>query len=427
MNKQRKRTDLKRIVVIGGGAAGMMAALAAVGPGVGVTLLERNAKVGRKLYITGKGRCNLTNDCSAEEVLQNVPHNSRFLTSAMTRFPPSAVKAYFTDLGVPLKTERGNRVFPASDKAADVIDALLRALRKSRVDLVQDRAVQLCAEAGRITGVRGEHSVYPCDAAILCTGGVSYPLTGSTGDGYRMARDMGHTIQPPRGSLVPLEGAECAPMQGLSLRNVALKITDRKGKSLYREQGELLFTHFGLSGPLVLSASAHLRDFDGERYTAWIDLKPALDEGALDRRLVRELGEGSNKDLRHILETLEPRSLIPLLLARAGLSGQEKGHEITRTQRKALAGVLKGLEIPITGPRPVEEAIVTAGGVTVTEISPKDMASKRVQGLYLAGEVLDVDAYTGGFNLQIAWATGRAAGLAARAALTAGDEASIFR
>ena len=272
-------TSERPLIVVGGGAAGMMAAITAAEAGARVELLERNQKVGRKLYITGKGRCNLTNDCTPSEVLANVPRNGKFLTSALTRFPPGEVKAFFTDLGVPLKTERGNRVFPVSDKAADVVDALFFALRRAGVDLVQDRAVEILAAAGAVAGVRGEKGRYPGAAVILATGGASYPLTGSTGDGYAMAAALGHTILPPKASLIPLvvEGEECPSMQGLSLRNVTVKVKNRKGKVIFREQGEMLFTHFGLSGPLILSASAHMRDFEKDRYTVIIDLKPALD------------------------------------------------------------------------------------------------------------------------------------------------------
>ena len=393
-----------------------MAALAAASRGAKVRLLERNPKLGRKLYITGKGRCNLTNRSSVEECIANIPHNGKFLMSALTQFPPEEVMAFFEELGVPLKTERGNRVFPKSDKAADVIDGLLHALRKAGVDIVQERAESLVVEENVVTAVKGESgNRHPCKSVILATGGISYPATGSTGDGYGMARAVGHTIQPPKGSLVPLEAEDCASMQGLSLRNISLRIKDGKGKRIFEEQGELLFTHYGLSGPLVLSASAHMRDFERESYIAYIDLKPALDEETLDRRLVRELREGANKDLSHVLETLEPRSLIPLILRRAELSGREKANGVTREQRRALLMALKALSFPISGPRPVEEAIVTAGGVTVKEVSPKDMSSKVCKGLYLAGELLDVDAYTGGFNLQIAWVTGRVAGLGAAA------------
>ena len=404
------------VVVIGGGAAGCMAALAAASRGAKVRLLERNPKLGRKLYITGKGRCNLTNRSSVEECIANIPHNGKFLMSALTQFPPEEVMTFFEELGVPLKTERGNRVFPQSDKAADVIDGLLHALRKVGVDIVQERAESLVVEENVVTAVKGESgNRHPCKSVILATGGISYPATGSTGDGYGMARAVGHTIQPPKGSLGPLEAEDCASMQGLSLRNISLRIKDGKRKRIFEEQGELLFTHYGLSGPLVLSASAHMRDFERESYIAYIDLKPALDEETLDRRLVRELSEGANKDLSHVLETLEPRSLIPLILRRAELSGREKANGVTREQRRALLMALKALSFPISGPRSVEEAIVTAGGVTVKEVSPKDMSSKVCKGLYLAGELLDVDAYTGGFNLQIAWATGRVAGLGAAA------------
>lgn len=402
------------IVIVGGGAAGCMAALTAAAQGTEVLLLERNPKLGRKLYITGKGRCNLTNRSTVPECLANIPHNGKFMMSALAQFPPEEVMAYFEGLGVPLKTERGNRVFPCSDKAADVIDALLRALRKAGVQIVQDRVEALVPEEDRVVAVKGESGRrYNCKAVILATGGVSYPATGSTGDGYRLAKLVGHTVQPPRGSLVPLEAEDCAPMQGLSLRNVALTVKNEKNKTLFQEQGELLFTHFGLSGPLVLSASAHMRDFGTDRYTLHLDLKPALDRETLDRRLVRELTEGANRDLRHVLETLEPKALIPLLLKRAGLEGTEKANGVTKVQRRELLDTMKDLTFPISGPRPVAEAIVTAGGVTVKEVSPKDMSSKICKGLYLAGEILDVDAYTGGFNLQIAWATGRAAGLGA--------------
>lgn len=415
-NTRSTRRTMCDVVVIGGGAAGCMAALTAADRGARVTLLERNAKLGRKLYITGKGRCNLTNASSAQECLSHIPRNARFLTSALTRFPPEEVMAFFEGLGVPLKVERGNRVFPRSDRSADVIDALLRALRKAGVDIVQERAAALLLEAGAVRGVKGESGrKYPCKAVVLATGGLSYPATGSTGDGYRMAKAAGHTLTTLRASLVPLEAEDCAPMQGLSLRNVELQIKKGESKVLFREQGELLFTHFGLSGPLVLSASAHMDDFEAEKYTAYIDLKPALDQETLDRRLVRELGEGANRALRHVLETLEPKSLIPLLLQRSELTGEERGCTVTKVQRRKLAEAIKALAIPIKGPRPIGEAIITAGGVNVREISPKDMSSKFCKGLYLAGEMLDADAYTGGFNLQIAWATGRAAGAGAAA------------
>ena len=400
------------VIVIGGGAAGILAARSAALAGASVTLLERNPKLGRKLYITGKGRCNLTNACSVEEALSNIPGNSRFVTGAMYRLPPSAVMDLFQGLGVPLKTERGNRVFPQSDRAADVIDALVAELRRRRVTVVQDRVVRICCEDGRVSAVEGEKGVYPCGAVVLATGGASYPLTGSTGDGYDIARALGHTVVEPRPSLVPLETQEdfCSKMQGLSLKNVTLKVKNSKKKMVFQEQGEMLFTHFGISGPLVLSASACMRDFDREEYTAIIDLKPALDEQKLDARLVREFAERSNQDFQNILGSLVPRLMVPVMVELTGIPAHTKGHEISKGQRRRLLETLKMLTIHITGPRSLSDAIVTAGGVKVGEIDPKTMASKKVPGLFFAGEVMDVDAYTGGFNLQIAWATGNVAG-----------------
>lgn len=414
------------IIVIGGGAAGMMAALTAADCGCSVLLLERNAKVGRKLYITGKGRCNVANDCTVSEVLQHVPRNPKFLMSAVTRFPPEAVKAFFEGLGVPLKTERGGRIFPQSDKAADIIDALFLALRRKRVDLVEDRATALLTdESGRIAGVRGEHGSYTARAVILATGGASYPLTGSSGDGYRLAAEAGHTIIPPRPSLVPLEaeGKDCARMQGLSLRNVAVRVRNQKKKVVYAEQGELLFTHFGLSGPLILSASAHMREFEKDHYHILIDLKPALDEEKLDQRLLRDLAENANRDFHNVLEGLLPRLMVPVAAERSGIPADTKAHSVTKAQRRRLLELLKGFRVDITGPRPIAEAIVTSGGVKVSEVDPHTMASKRMPGLFLAGELLDVDAYTGGFNLQIAWSTGRAAGEGAAHSLKAAEGA----
>ena len=393
------------VVVIGGGAAGCMAALAAAEKGASVTLLERNPKLGRKLYITGKGRCNVTNDCTPQEVLRNIPQNSRFLTSAVTRFPPEQVKEFFQRQGVPLKTERGNRVFPQSDRAADIIDALLHALRRAGVSIVQDRAQGLRRVGALLEGVEGERDFYPCRSAVVATGGVSYPLTGSTGDGYQIAKELGHTVLPPRGSLVPLvaEQSFCARMQGLSLRNVAIQVKTDKKKTIYAEQGELLFTHFGLSGP-------HMRNYEREHYYIRLDLKPALDEEKLDQRLLRDLEEQSNRDFYHVVEGLVPRLMAPVLLELTGIPGDLKAHSVTRAQRRRLLETLKGIRIDISGPRPVEEAIVTSGGVKVSEVNPTTMESKLAPGVYFAGEVLDADAYTGGFNLQIAWSTGRAAG-----------------
>ncbi|NLF35327.1 MAG: NAD(P)/FAD-dependent oxidoreductase [Clostridiales bacterium] len=403
------------VAVVGGGAAGMLAALSAASGGASVVLLEPNEKLGRKLYITGKGRCNLTNDCTPDEVLHHVTCNAKFLYSAANRFSPAAVKRFFYDLGVPLKTERGNRVFPVSDRASDVIDALLRALRRHRVAIVQARARHVVTDGVRVTGVETDRGAISCKAIILVTGGMSYPRTGSTGDGYTMAAELGHTIVPLKPSLVPLEveGTVCADLQGLSLSNVALQVKTARGKAVYRAQGELLFTHFGISGPLVLSASAHTRDFERERYYALIDLKPALDEQTLDARLLRDFSRHTNKAFANALDNLLPRRMIPVVVARSGIPPQTRVHSITKRQRQELLAVFKAFRLEIAGPRPIEEAVVTSGGVKVAEIDPGSMASKRLDGLFFAGEVMDVDAYTGGFNLQIAWCTGKVAGEAA--------------
>lgn len=402
-------------VVIGGGAAGMLAALTLAERGVPAVLLEPNEKLGRKLYITGKGRCNLTNNCEPDEVLRNVTRNGRFLYSSVTKFPPAAVMEYFTSLGVPLKTERGGRVFPCSDKSADVVDALFFALKRKRVTVERARAERFVTKNGILTGVQTDHGPISCHAVILATGGLSYPATGSTGDGYRMAAELGHTIVSPRASLVPLveRGETCARMQGLSLRNVQLTVKNRKKKVLFQEQGELLFTHFGLSGPLVLSASAHLHEFEAETYTALIDLKPALDEGKLEQRILRDFAQQPNKALHNVLEGLLPRLMIPVMLDRTELPGELPVNSVTKQQRRRLIEGMKRFHVDLLGPRPVAEAIVTAGGVKTGEIDPGTLMSKIIPGLFFAGEILDVDAYTGGFNLQIAWCTGRSAGLAA--------------
>jgi len=404
----------KRVVVIGGGAAGMMAAVAAAESGASVTLLDPNERLGKKLNITGKGRCNVTNNAGAEELLAHVARNPRFLYSAFSRFDGRDAMAFFEKLGVPLKTERGNRVFPVSDRSFDISGALEKRLRTLRVSWENDRALALVTENGAVCGVSGERRSYPADAVILATGGVSYPATGSTGDGYRMAEAAGHTLIPPTGSLVPLTSDDpcCAAMQGLSLRNVRLTLRDRGGKVLFEELGELLFTHFGVSGPLVLSASAHMPD-GGQACILSIDLKPALDEKKLEARILRDMEEKKNQNFSALAAGLVPHSMIPVLAERSGIDGETKVNSVTREQRKAMERFLKHFEISVSGKRPVEEAIVTSGGIRVSEISPNTMESKIVKHLYFAGEILDVDAYTGGFNLQIAWATGRAAGMAA--------------
>ena len=408
-----------RLAVVGGGAAGMLAAVTAARSGASVTLVERNPKVGRKLYITGKGRCNVTNHCPPETVLANTPRNGKFLYSAMSAFPPAETEAFFEALGVPLKVERGNRVFPQSDRAADIIDALFFELKRLNVPVVHGRVSAIDCKGGAVCAVElgegKERTGFPCKAVVLATGGLSYPATGSTGDGYAMAAELGHTVVEPAPSLVPLESPDgfCARMQGLTLKNVALTVKNGREKTVYREQGELLFTHFGLSGPLILSASAHMRNFSREQYTCIIDLKPALDEAALDARLVRELAAGANQDMSNVLGALAPRLLVPVLLERAEIPGGRKAHDLTRGERRRLLELFKGFPVAVSGPRPIEEAIVTSGGVKVSEVDPGTMMSKKVPGLFLAGELLDVDACTGGFNLQIAWATGYAAGRSA--------------
>lgn len=415
MNTECSGTAMRAdIVIIGGGPAGMMAAIAAAEEGASVCLLEPNERLGKKLNITGKGRCNLTNDCDLEEFLRNVPRNGRFLYSAYSRFTSADVMAFFEELGVPLKTERGNRVFPVSDRAFDVSGALERRLKKLRVSILRDRAEALMIQDGVLRGIKGDKADYEAGQVVVATGGVSYPLTGSTGDGYRLAKQAGHTIQEPRGSLVPLcaAGELCASLQGLSLKNVALRVYENN-KKIYSDFGEMLFTHFGISGPMVLSASAHMRHFDKKQYRLEIDLKPALDEPALDKRLLADFAKHANSDFINSLDELLPRKLIEPFVLLTEIDPHQKVHDLTKEQRRRVLTLLKALPIEVTGPRPVAEAIVTSGGVTVKEVNPSTMESKLLPGLYFAGEVLDVDAYTGGFNLQIAWCTGRLAGKSA--------------
>ncbi len=405
----------KKVVVIGGGAAGMMAAISAAENGAAVTLLEPNERLGKKLNITGKGRCNVTNDTDIEGLMAHIPRNGKFLYSALSRFGARDTMSFFEELGVPLKVERGNRVFPVSDCAFDISGALKRRLQKLRVNLVRERALSVEAEDGCVRAVRGEKNSYAADAAILATGGVSYPGTGSTGDGYRMAAAWGHTIIEPRGSLVPLVSPDacCAQMQGLALKNVELTVFNRKNKAVFREFGEMLFTHFGVSGPLVLSASAHLRNWEKDSYRLSIDLKPALDEQKLEARILRDVAENPNRGLDKIIGGLVHRSMVSVVLDKLDLSAGQKANALTKEQRRRLIDLLKHFPVAVSGTRPVEEAIVTTGGVKVGEVQPATMESKLLHGLYFAGEVLNVDAYTGGFNLQIAWATGRQAGRSA--------------
>ena len=399
-------------IVIGGGPAGMFAAITAAKLGKRVLLLERNDRLGKKLLITGKGRCNVTNDCSAQEVLQNTPHNGRFLYSAMTAFPPSETMKFFRQCGCEVKTERGNRVFPVTDKSQTVLDCLTGELRRWNVTVKTDRVRHILSENGCVTGVVGDAGKYTSDWVILATGGVSYPATGSTGDGYEMASELGHTIVKQEGSLVPLEaaGEDCAAMQGLSLRNVSVKLVNAKGKILYQDFGELLFTHFGVSGPTVLSASCHLK---GEGCKLLIDLKPSLEENKLDERILRDMQMYQNRAMENALTDLLPRSMIPVILRRLDIDPAMQANSLTKQKRRELVQLLKAFPVEIAGKRPVAEAIITSGGVKVSEIDPKTMESKRVKGLFFAGEIMDCDAYTGGFNLQIAWATAYAAAMAA--------------
>lgn len=404
------------VIVIGGGPAGMFAAITAAEQGSRVLLLERNDRLGKKLLITGKGRCNVTNHCTAREVLENTPRNGRFLYSAMESFPPERIMRFLEVHGCPLKTERGNRVFPVSDRSQSVLDCLKQQLRKLHVTVQTDRVMQILTDGGAVTGVRTQQQEYHAPCVILATGGVSYPSTGSTGDGYEMAKELGHTVVEPEGSLVPLTaaGQGCPDMQGLSLRNVAVKLLDKKGKVLYKDFGELLFTHFGVSGPTVLSASAHLK---GEGCKLLIDLKPALDPQKLQERVLRDLSEYRNRTMENALTDLLPRSMIPVVLRKLNIPAALQANSLKKEQRRALVELLKAFPVEITGKRPVAEAIITSGGIQVSEVDPKTMESKKIQGLYFAGEILDCDAYTGGFNLQIAWATAYCAGMSAKTAI----------
>lgn len=393
--------------MIGGGAAGTLCAALAAGRGLDVVLLEPNRMLGRKLRITGKGRCNVTNDCDAREFISAIPGDGRFLQSAIHKFGTSDTKALFEGLGVALKTERGNRVFPESDRADDIADALTKLARENGVRVLRERATRILTdEAGAVRAVASGGGEIECEAAVICTGGLSYPGTGSTGDGYRMARELGHTIRPCRPSLVPLESPDawCREMQGFSLRNVELSAYEDE-KLIYKALGEMLFTHFGVSGPLVLSASAHMRRFGECRYRLSIDLKPGLDEKKLDARLLRDFEKYSNREFRNSLGDLAGRAMIPVLVELSGIPGDTRTNSVTRQQRAALAQLMKHFPVSLSGPRPIAEAIVTSGGVATTEVNPRTMESKLVPGLYFAGEVLDLDAYTGGYNLQIAWST----------------------
>lgn len=403
------------LIVIGGGAAGLMAAGTAAKRGLKVTLIERNEKLARKVGITGKGRCNVTNSCPLlNELISNVPVNGRFLYGAFSRFSTDDTIDFFEEMGVPLKIERGNRVFPVSDKALDIVDALNKYITINGVKRKTGRVTELIIEDNAVKGCRTDDGrEFFADNVLIATGGMSYPATGSTGDGYALAKQAGHTITDLKPSLVPLECHEgwCTEAMGLSLRNVEIRVEDaRTYKEVYKDFGEMLFTHFGVSGPMILSASSHMRNMEKGRYIIHIDFKPALSYEQLDKRIQRDLLECSNKNLFNTLALMLPRKMIPIVVKLSGLNGNIKSNQVTKEMRSQLVDLLKDIRLTVTDFRPIEEAIITSGGVSVSEIDPKTMKSKIIDGLYFAGEVIDVDAYTGGFNLQIAFSTGNLAG-----------------
>lgn len=400
------------VIIIGGGAAGLMAAGVCAAKGRRTIIFDKNRQPGRKLRITGKGRCNVTNHCSAQDVIA-IAHGGKFLYGALSAFPPEAVMAFFEGLGVPLKTERGRRVFPQSDRAQDIADALAGYASRHGAEFIQETVTDLIIENGRACGVVTASGRHLARRVLIACGGASYPATGSDGAGYRLAERAGHTIVPIVPSLVPLveDGDTCQRLMGLSLRNTGVKVLEKgKKKPVYEEQGELLFTHFGLSGPTILSASAHMRQMAPGKYTVHLDLKPGLEEPQLDARLLRDFGENKNRVFANSLDKLLPQKLIPVVIERSGIPPETRCHSVTKAQRRELLAVLKGFTVSVRGFRPIAEAIVTAGGVSLKEVDPKTMESKLLPGLYFAGEVLDVDAPTGGYNLQIAFATGRLAG-----------------
>lgn len=406
-------SDINRVAVIGGGAAGMMAAIVAARSGARVTLIEKMGACGKKLRITGKGRCNVTNDCTLEEFLANVPSNPRFLYSALNRFSTKDTQEFFENEGVALKVERGRRVFPVSDKAEDVVRALTNACSQAGVKIEYARAKALIIKDGECRGVVTDKGDVEAEAVIIATGGKSYPRTGSDGDGYALARQAGHTVTPLLPSLVPIvsDSRICPSLQGLSLRNVSLSIVQRdSGKSIYEDFGEMMFTHFGITGPMVLSASAHIPDISSGKYEAHINLKPALDEKTLDARILGDFSKYSNKDFANALGDLLPQKLIPVIISLSGIDPHKKVNSVTKEERRALCDRIRCLRISLCGFRSITEAIITKGGVSVGQVNPKTMESKLCPCLYFAGEVLDLDAYTGGYNLQIAFSTGVLAG-----------------
>ena len=402
------------VIIIGAGPAGLIAAIEAAGNGHMVTLLEKNAKVGRKLYISGKGRCNITNNCDVNTLINNTPGNGNFLYSAFFKFNAQDIMQYFNELGVETKTERGNRVFPESDRASDVVDALYNKVIKSGVKLILNATVTKVDTGSKSVKYKCANSNISIkyDKLIIATGGASYPLTGSTGDGYRFAEAAGHTVTALKPSLIPFVTKEewISQLQGLSLKNVNIKLTKNGTDKVFEDFGEMLFTHYGVSGPLILSASSHIRDFDYDGLELAIDLKPALTEEQLDERVKRDFSNNLNKNFANSLSALLPQSLIPVIVRLSGIEESKPVNQITKEERLTLVKTIKNFKITPIAPRPIEDAIITAGGINIKEINPKTMESKMVEDLYFAGEIIDVDAYTGGFNLTIAFSTGYTAG-----------------
>ncbi len=399
---------IKSAIVIGGGPAGMIACGTLAKSIDKVILIEKNKLLGKKLRITGKGRCNITNNADIEDFIKNVPTNPRFLYSAFYSFTNYDIIALLEEYGVKTKVERGERVFPESDSAKDVADALKRYALCKNVELVRDEVTKLIVTDGCVTGVKTKTKEYFADCTILATGGKSYPLTGSDGGGYELSKRVGHTIIEPKPSLIPVVTNEkwVADLMGLSLKNIEISVFDEKNKKIYTDFGEMLFTHFGLSGPVILSASAHMRDIDKKKYTVSIDLKPALDFSRLDKRICRDFEEFKNKHLINALDNLLPKALIPVIISLSQIDAHKAVNSITKEERQRLLECIKALKLTVKGFRPIDEAIITSGGVKVSEINPSTMESKLVENLYFAGEIIDVDAYTGGFNLQIAYSTG---------------------
>lgn len=407
------KEEKMKIAIIGAGAAGMMAGIVCARLGADVTVYEKNSLPGRKLMITGKGRCNLTNNCTTNEFIANVPTNPRFMYGPLSRFTPDDTMAFFEELGVPLKTERGNRVFPVSDKAGDIVRAMENECKRLGVHFIQAKVRDIGRSGDMANGIYTD-VFHPYDRVIVATGGMSYPRTGSDGDGYRFAKRLGINVTPLSPSLVPLETAEkwCASLQGLSLKNVSLSAYDGERK-VYTDFGEMMFTHFGVTGPMILSASSYLRNITPGRYRLVIDMKPALDESTLDRRLLSDFAKYSNKNYSNALCDLLPSKMIDVFVSLSGISPQKKANNITREDRAGIAHLMKHLTVTVRRPRPIDEAIITSGGIDICELSPKTMESKKIKGLFFAGEVIDVDAYTGGFNLQIAFSTAYTAANAA--------------